>query len=69
MNMQEGTFPQVITMGDVVDSTVMHSAPNRSKMTLYKHFYTIQIITIVSQKHQKSEKISLRVLISCFILV
>ena len=52
--MQEGTFPWVITMGDVIDSTLMHindlprpnSTLNRGKMVKHNYLHSVEQIIV-----------------------
>ena len=52
--MQEGTFPWVITMGDVIDSTLMHindlprpnSTLNRGKMLKHNYLHSVEHIIV-----------------------
>ena len=52
--MQEGTFPWVITMGDVIDSTLVHindlprpnSTLNRGKMLKHNYLHSVEHIIV-----------------------
>ena len=63
ISMEEHTFLQVITMGDVIDSTLMHIndlprptstqldtylTPKRRKMTLYHYFPPLNMFLLIS---------------------
>ena len=54
INMQEGTFPWVITMGDVIVSTLMHindlprpnSTLNRGKILKHNYLHSVEHIIV-----------------------